>query len=112
MIDTGGSVATLVVELKRRGVARINVAVVHAVFSPPALERLRRLHDDGLLDSLVCTDTIEITGEVQAALPFLHVVSASGLAAEIILKLHLEQSLSPYFVDFSAERYFDSSELF
>ncbi len=112
MIDTGGSVAALVVELKRRGVARICIAIVHPVFSLPALDRLRKLNADGCLDILVCTDTIEVTPEVLNALPFLHVVSASQLAADVVMKVHMQQSLSPYFRDFSAEEYFSEPRLF
>ena len=37
MIDTGDSVCKLVRELAKRSPAAINIAIVHAVFSPPAL---------------------------------------------------------------------------
>ncbi|HEY9594891.1 MAG TPA: ribose-phosphate diphosphokinase, partial [Spirochaetia bacterium] len=40
MIDTADSVTKLVRELAKRRPASINIAVVHPVFSPPALERL------------------------------------------------------------------------
>jgi ribose-phosphate pyrophosphokinase len=111
MIDTGGSVMALLRELRSRGVARINVAVIHPVFSPPAVTRLRELHAEGSLERLVCTDTIELTQEVRDALPFLHVVSSARLAAEIVMKVHLQQSLSPYFEDFSADRHFTEDRL-
>lgn len=112
MVDTGGSVLALARELRRRGVARISIAVIHGVFSPPAAERLAALHAEGVLENLVCLDTVEITPELKAALPFLHVVSSARHSAEIVMRLHNQQSLSPLFVDFDAAEHFKSLQLF
>lgn len=112
MIDTGGSVATLATELRRQGVSRINIAVIHGVFSDPAIERLKILNAEGLLDNLLCTDTVEITESLRQSLPFLHVVSSARHSADIIRRLHSEESLSPLFVDFNAAEYFASMKLF
>ena len=97
MIDTAGSVVTLCEELKNRGVGFVNVAIVHSVFSPPALDRLSALHEHGLLHRLITTDTLEITSEVREKLPFLEVVGTTRRTAEIILRLYDEESLSPFF---------------
>ncbi|MCG8480592.1 MAG: ribose-phosphate diphosphokinase [Spirochaetales bacterium] len=112
MIDTGGSVYTLVKELKHRGVQTINIAIIHPVFSDPATERLRELHDSGALDRLIVTDTIEVADELHRALPFLHVVSSARLSAEIIMRMHEEQSLSPFFDDFDPRHYLSNLKLF
>jgi len=112
MIDTAGSVYVLVKELHKRGVSQINIAIVHAVFSDPAIERIEEMHQSGMLHNLLVSDTIEITETLKARMPFLKVVSSARLASEIMMRVHHQQSLSPYFEDFNAERYFASLKLF
>ena len=112
MIDTGGSVYALVKELNARGVAAINIAIVHPVLSDPAVERLRELHETHLLQNLVVTDTIACPPDLREALPFLHVVSSARLSAEIVMRMHQEQSLSPFFDTFNAWDYLSSLKLF
>jgi ribose-phosphate pyrophosphokinase len=112
MIDTAGSVFTLVKELRKRNVARVHIAAVHPVFSGPAISRLRQLSDEGCLDTVVVADTLDCTDELKKQLPFLHVVSSARLTAEIIMRLHEEKSLSPFFEDFDARTYLSSMRLF
>jgi ribose-phosphate pyrophosphokinase len=112
MIDTGGSVYYLVQELKNRGVRTINIAVVHPVFSDPAMDRLCDLYDRELLNRVVVTDTIDVPIEMQEAMPFLEVVSSARLSAEIIMHMHEEQSLSPFFDDFDPRHYLSNLKLF
>ncbi len=112
MIDTGGSIYNLVKELKRRDVARINIAVVHPVFSDPSRERLNELHDQGMLDRLIVTDTVDVSEEIQRAMPYLEVVSSARLSAEIVMRMHEEQSLSPFFDDFDPRHYLSNLKLF
>jgi ribose-phosphate pyrophosphokinase len=112
MIDTAGSVYTLVRELKNRDVGPINIAAVHPVFSPPAVSRLRKLHEEGLLNHLVVVDTIPVSDSLKEELPFLHVVSSARLSAEVIMRMHEEGSLSPFFDPFNASQYLSSLKLF
>ncbi len=112
MIDTGGSVYTLVKELKKRGVGSIHIAAIHPVFSGPAVSRLKELYDAGLLESIVCTDTVSCPPDVREAMPFLHVVSSARLSAEIIMRIHEEKSLAPFFEPFDAWNYLSSMKLF
>jgi ribose-phosphate pyrophosphokinase len=97
MIDTAGSLVTLCEELSKREVAKIHAVVIHPVFSTPALERLSKLHQSGLLNRLIVTDTLEITPEIFDYLPFLEVVTTTRRTAEIILRLYDQESLSPFF---------------
>lgn len=112
MIDTGGSVYALVRELKKRGVGSVNVAGVHPVFSAPAISRLSKLNDEGLLDNLVVVDTIECPESLKNQMPFLHVVSSARLSAELIMRMNEEGSLSPFFEPFNAQKYLSSMKLF
>lgn len=112
MIDTAGSVYTLAQELKKRGVGRVNVAAIHPVFSDPATARLQELYDDGILDRLVVTDTLDVSQAIHDAMPFLEVVPSARLSAEIVMRMHEEQSLSPFFDDFDPRHYLSNLKLF
>jgi ribose-phosphate pyrophosphokinase len=112
MIDTGGSVYALVRELNRRKVSTVNIAAVHPVFSTPAVERLTQLYKDGMISNVVVADTIACPESLKSELPFLHVVSSARLSAEIIMRMHEEGSLSPFFDPFNAWEYLSSLKLF
>lgn len=112
MIDTGGSVYALVRELNKRGIRKVNIAAIHPVFSEPAVSRLQELHNEGLLEGIVVADTVSCTEELREQLPFLHVVSSARLTAEIIMRMHEEESLAPFFEPFDAWEYLSSLKLF
>jgi ribose-phosphate pyrophosphokinase len=105
MIDTGDSICKLVRELAKRRPASINIAVVHAVFSPPALERIGKLCDEKLIGTILVTDTIPCTDEIRKKLPCVRVVSSTRLAAEIVFRLNSELALSPLLAEFNASDY-------
>lgn len=112
MIDTAGSVAALVEELAARGVAEINIAAIHPVFSDPAIERLKELHARGLLANVVVTDTVPCPPALQIELPFLHVVSSSQMSAEIIASIYTDRPMSRFFLPFDIREYLTSPSLF
>jgi ribose-phosphate pyrophosphokinase len=58
MIDTGGSVESLILALAKQKPAEMNVVVVHAPFSGPARRRLAALTKKNLLKRIIVTDTI------------------------------------------------------
>ncbi len=105
MIDTGDSIYKLVREAAKRSPAAINIAIVHAVFSPPALQRIGELCDEHLIGTILVTDTVPCTQEVLKALPCVQVVPSSGMAAEIVHRLNSELPLSPLLANFNAEEY-------
>ncbi len=77
MIDTGESMCKLVNELARYSPASINIAIVHAVFSPPALQRIGELCDRKLIGEVLVSDTVPCTREVLKKLPCVRVVSST-----------------------------------
>lgn len=105
MIDTGGSVERLVRELNARNVAKVHIVAIHPVLSDPAPARLLNLYEEGLLHSLIVTDTLKCNPEVCGNLPFVHVVPSARLSAEIVLRMHREESLSPFFDRFDPRAY-------
>ena len=106
ILDTGRSVYRLVQELAVRGVGKVNLAIVHPVFSPPALESLSELHRRGLLGTVVTTDTVRLCPADLNAHRFVEVVSSAGLSAEVVHRLHTDAPLSELFEPFRPEDYF------
>ena len=105
MIDTGDSMMKLVRELAWLKPASINVAIVHAVFSPPAAQRLKELCDEKLIGQLIVTDTIPCTPRILKSLPCLQIVTSTSLAADIVYRLNSELPLSPLLAHFNADEY-------
>ena len=113
MVDTAGSVDTLVRTLVTHRPREINLAIVHPVFSPPASERLARLKSEGYLSRIVASDTIccrsLVTGDHPLAIES---VTSRERAARIIYGMVSGRSLSPYFKNFDAEAYLSRGTLF
>jgi ribose-phosphate pyrophosphokinase len=111
MIDTGGSVYELCKELGNRGVGCVNVAVVHAVFSGLAKERMDELYRAGLLKNLVVTDTVPYVWTLQPSMPYLHVVSSAKLSADIVASIYEDKSLSHMFKPLDTGTYLSNPRL-
>jgi ribose-phosphate pyrophosphokinase len=107
MISTAGSMYPLVRELAARGPAEINIAAVHAVFSPPSLERLGELCDRKLVRTILATDTVTVTEEIRRRLPCLRVVPSVDYAAEVVHRLNAEEQLSALLAPFDALTYLE-----
>ena len=90
-VDTAGSVANAVNILKAHRAADIYLGFTHAVFSPPAVERLRALP----VREIVCTDTVPIPTEKR--LPNLTVLSVAPLLGEVIRRVHEGESVGKMF---------------
>ena len=105
MIDTADSMCKLVRELAPMRPGSVNIAIVHPVFSSPAVKRLKELCDDNLVGSILVTDTIPCTPEIRESLPCLQVIPSTSLAAEIVFRLNSELPLSPLLAPFNAEDY-------
>ncbi len=89
MISTGGSITQAAETLKRAGADRIVIAVSHAVFCGPAVERL----ENAPVDTVLVTDTIPLERKPKN----LHTVSVAPLVARAILNIHDNQSVSGLF---------------
>jgi ribose-phosphate pyrophosphokinase len=110
MVDTGGSVTSLIRALKAFKPAEINIIATHALFSPPAGERLSQLNADGLLKHIIVTDTVYCTGN--SDIPNLDVVPSSGLSARVVSTVVTNGSVAKLMEPFNAETYFKESYLF
>jgi ribose-phosphate pyrophosphokinase len=92
MIDTGGTICQGARLLRREGARRVLACATHAVFSPPAIERLS---EPGLLEEVLVTNSIPISDERN--FPQLKVLSVAKMLGEAIWRIHEESSVSSMF---------------
>jgi ribose-phosphate pyrophosphokinase len=112
MIDTAGSVESLVRALAPLRPAEINVLAVHALFSPPAAERLARLSGEGLLKRLIVTDTVSCPRDLPEKFPRPQTVPSAELSARVIHAVVTGSPMSKLLRAFDAEIYLKSPNLF
>jgi ribose-phosphate pyrophosphokinase len=91
MIDTAGTIETVVMALKDRGAADIYVTATHAVFSGPAVERL----STAPIKEVVVSNTLRLPEEKR--FPKLTVLSIAELLARAIQHTHSNESVSQLF---------------
>jgi ribose-phosphate pyrophosphokinase len=92
-VDTAGSMLEAVTIVKSHGAKDIYASFTHSIFSPPAVERLRKLE----IKEMVTTNTIPIPPEKM--LPNITVLSVAPLLGEVIRRVHLGISVGEYMKD-------------
>jgi ribose-phosphate pyrophosphokinase len=93
MITTAGTVTEACRILRDNGAKDIYIAASHAVFAPPAMERLAKCD----FTKIAVTDTIPIGHRADAIKDRLVVLSVADLLAEAITRIHHNQSVSALF---------------
>jgi ribose-phosphate pyrophosphokinase len=91
MIDTGGTITEGAKLLREEGARQVYACATHAVFSPPAVERL----SSGLFEEVIVTNTIPIPEGDR--FPQLQVLSVANLLGETIWRIHEDSSVSSMF---------------
>jgi len=104
MVDTAGSVEKLIRALSLLKPKEINIISVHAIFSPPAAEKLEALCKEGLLNRMLVTDTVCCSSYKQY-IPGLEVVQSAELASKIIKAIINNESMSKLLRPFDAGIY-------
>jgi ribose-phosphate pyrophosphokinase len=112
MVETAGSVTSLIRALEPFKPAEINIISIHALFSPPAGERLSQLSAEGLLNHIIVTDTVHCSGEGTVEIPNLEVVPSANLSAKVVRTIISNSSVSKLMQPFNAEAYFNAPYLF
>lgn len=92
-VDTAGSLVEAVNIVKQHGAKDVYASFVHPIFSPPAVERLRKCK----IKEMVTTNTIPIPPEKM--LPNITVLSVAPLLGEVIRRVHLGISVGEYMKD-------------
>jgi ribose-phosphate pyrophosphokinase len=93
MITTAGTVTEACKILRQHGVNEIYMAATHAVFAPPAMERLKQCE----FTKLAVTDTIPIGNRCEPIKDRLVVLSVAGLIGDAIHRIHHNESVSALF---------------
>lgn len=91
MIDTAGTITNAAALLHQEGASAVYACCTHAVFSPPAIERL----SGGLFQEVIITNTIPVA-ECNY-FPQLTILSVGNLLAETIWRIHGDSSVSSIF---------------
>jgi len=94
IVDTAGTLCKAAEALKEHGAKRVVALATHPVLSGPAIENI----SGSQLDELVVTDTIPLQAEMLAS-EKIRTISISGLVAETIRRIHVEESISTMFFD-------------
>jgi ribose-phosphate pyrophosphokinase len=91
MIDTGGTISEAAKMLRKEGARQVYACATHAVFSPPAIERL----SSGVFEEVMVTNTLPIPEDQR--FPQLTVLSVANLLGEAIWRVHEQTSVSSMF---------------
>ena len=111
MIDTAGSIDTLIRALAPMKPAEINLLAIHPVFSKPSSERLKKLSEEKILNRIIVCDTVNCSLPGSEEIPGLEVVPSAGLSARVIRTIACNGSMAKLLNDFSAEEYLKSPSL-
>jgi ribose-phosphate pyrophosphokinase len=91
MIDTAGTITEGARLLRQEGASQVYACATHAVFSPPAIERL----SSGLFEEVIVTNSIPIPPEDR--FPQLTLLSVANVLGETIWRIHEDSSVSSMF---------------
>lgn len=91
MIDTAGTITEGARLLRQEGASQVYACATHAVFSPPAIERL----SSGLFEEVIVTNSIPIPAEDR--FPQLTLLSVANVLGETIWRIHEDSSVSSMF---------------
>jgi len=91
MIDTGGTISEAARLLRQEGARAVYACATHAVFSPPAIERL----STGVFEEVIVTNTIPVPET--SRFPQLTVLSVASVIGETIWRVHEDSSVSSMF---------------
>jgi ribose-phosphate pyrophosphokinase len=93
MITTAGTVTEAVRILKEHGARDIYMSATHAIFAPPAMDRLAACP----FTRLAVTDTIPIGTRADAIKDRIEVLSVAGVLGEAIHRIYHNESVSALF---------------
>ena len=91
MIDTAGTICNAAKALKEKGAVEVYACATHAIFSGPAIERLK----NSPLNKIVVTDSIELPEE--KIFDKLRILTTSKMFAETIKRIYWNEAISDLF---------------
>ena len=97
MIDTAGTIVGATRCLNEAGAKSVTIVATHAIFSDPAIERLRECG----AKEIVVTDTVPVPQEKR--LPNMTVLSIAPLLAAAMKSVFMDGSMAKLFEDYPQE---------
>ncbi|MEI6332195.1 MAG: ribose-phosphate pyrophosphokinase [Pseudanabaena sp.] len=91
MIDTAGTIYEAAKLLRQEGARQVYACATHAIFSPPAIDRL----SSGVFEEVIVTNTTPVKQD--SYFPQLRVLSVADLLGETIWRVHEDTSVSSMF---------------
>jgi len=91
IIDTGGTISEGARILRQQGARQVYACATHAVFSPPAIERL----SSGLFEEVIVTNSIPVPEKDR--FKQLTMLSVANILGETIWRIHEDSSVSSMF---------------
>lgn len=91
MIDTAGTIYEAAKLLRKVGARQVYACATHAIFSPPAIDRL----SSGVFEEVIVTNSTPVNQENY--FPQLRVLSVADLLGETIWRVHEDTSVSSMF---------------
>lgn len=91
MIDTAGTIFEAAKLLRKEGARQVYACATHAIFSPPAIDRL----SSGVFEEVIVTNSTPVSQDNY--FPQLRVLSVADLLGETIWRVHEDTSVSSMF---------------
>ena len=93
MIDTAGTVCNAAEMVRDYGAVSVRIAATHAIFSDPAIDRIK----NAPIDEVVVTNTLPVSSDIEA-LDKVRVLSIAPILAETLQAIFMESSVSEIFL--------------
>ena len=93
IIDTAGTVVQAAEMVRKYGALSVRVAATHAVFSDPAIDRIKNAQ----IDEVIVTNTLPVPADA-LRLDSLHVLSIAPVLAEALHAIFMDSSVSEIFL--------------
>lgn len=94
MIDTAGTLTTVMQLAKKQGAKRVYAACSLPLLNGPAIQRLATAHKEGYLDAVIGTDAVYQGEKFKAQNPWFIEVSVASYFAKVIHRLNCFESIS------------------
>ncbi|MEX1125198.1 MAG: ribose-phosphate diphosphokinase [Acidimicrobiia bacterium] len=93
MIDTAGTVCNAAEMVRARGAISVRIAATHAIFSEPAIDRIKNTH----IDEVIVTNTLPVIPDAES-LDVIQVLSIAPILAETLQAIFMDSSVSEIFL--------------
>jgi ribose-phosphate pyrophosphokinase len=93
MIDTAGTVCNAAEMVRAQGAISVRIAATHAIFSEPAVDRIK----NAPIDELIVTNTLPVIPDAES-LDVIQVLSIAPILAETLQAIFMDSSVSEIFL--------------